>query len=99
MTLDPIGEMLGPFLERLGLRTPDAAARLTTDWAELAGEPWASRSRPAGLQHGQLVIEVIDAATVSVLRYRTGELLKRLDEHLGEDVVEVIRLRVTKQPF
>lgn len=99
MSLDPIGDMLTPFLERLGLSRPDTAARLSSEWEELAGEPWATRARPAGLRNGQLVVDVIDAATVSLLRYRTGELLKRLDDKLGDGTVEVIRLRVAKQPF
>ncbi|NNC40879.1 MAG: DUF721 domain-containing protein [Acidimicrobiia bacterium] len=99
MGLDPIGDMLTPFLERLGLARPDTAARLGTEWAELAGEPWATDTRPAGLNSGELVVEVRSAATVSVLRYRTGELLERLDEALGEGTVEVIRLRVAREPF
>jgi len=99
MSLDPIGDMLTPFLERLGLSRPDTAARLSGDWQQLAGEPWATRARPAGLRNGQLLVEVADAATVSVLRYRTGELLKRLDDALGEGTVEVVRLRVAKHPF
>lgn len=99
MSLDPIGEMLTPFLERLGLARPDAAARLTIEWSELAGEPWAASARPAGLRSGELLVEVVDAPTLSVLRYRTGELLRRLDERLGEGVVEVVRLRVAKRPF
>lgn len=99
MSLDPIGDMLTPFLEKLGLARPDTAARLTTEWDTLSGEPWATQARPAGLRDGQLVVEVVDAATVSLLRYRTGELLERLDEHLGEGTVEVVRLRVARQPF
>ncbi len=99
MSLDPIGDMLTPFLEGLGLARPDTAARLTTDWAELAGEPWDTQAQPAGLRGGELLVEVIDAATLSLLRYRTGELLRRLDERLGEGTVEVIRLRVAKRPF
>lgn len=99
MSLDPIADMLAPFLERMGLARPDQAARISSEWSDLAGEPWASQSRPAGLREGQLVVDVVDAATVSLLRYRTGELLKRLDEELGEGTVEVVRLRVAKQPF
>ncbi len=99
MSLDPISDMLTPFLEKLGLARPDAAARLTTEWPELTGEPWATQTRPAGLRAGELVVDVADAATLSVLRYRTGELLKSLDEGLGEGTVEVVRLRVTRQPF
>lgn len=99
MSLDPIGDMLTPFLEKLGLARPDTAARLSMEWPELAGEPWATDTRPAGLKSGELVVEVENAATLSVLRYRTGELLARLDDALGEGTVEVIRLRVAREPF
>jgi len=99
MSLDPIGEMLTPFLEKLGLARPDAAARLSTEWSRIAGEPWTDETRPAGLKAGELIVEVANAATLSVLRYRTGELLARLDDALGEGVVEVIRLRVAREPF
>ncbi len=99
MSLDPISDMLAPFLEKLGLARPDTAARISTDWSELVGEPWASQTRPAGLRSGELVVDVAGAGTLSVLRYRTGELLERLDAGLGEGVVEVVRLRVARQPF
>ena len=99
MSLDPIGDMLAPFLEKLGLARPDAAARLSRDWSTLAGDPWAADTRPAGLNAGELIVEVNHAATLSVLRYRTGELLARLDEALGEGTVEVIRLRVARESF
>ena len=99
MSLDPISDLLTPFLEKLGVAAPDTAARLTTEWEALAGEPWATQTRPAGLQSGELLVDVVDAATVSLLRYRTGELLERLDEALGEGTVEVVRLRVARQPF
>ncbi len=99
MSLDPISDMLTPFLENLGLNQPDMAARVSLEWSELVGEPWASQGRPVGLQDGQLVLDVVDAATVSLLRYRTGELLARLDDQLGEGVVEVIRLRVARSAF
>ena len=99
MSLDPIGDMLTPFLEKLGVAKPDTAVRLTTEWGTLAGEPWASQTRPAGLREGELLVDVVDSTAVSLLRYRTGELLQRLDEAFGEGTVEVVRLRVARQPF
>ena len=98
MSLDPIGDMLSPFLEKLGLARPDAAVRISSEWSELAGDPWASQSLPVGLRNGELVVEVADAATLSLLRYQTGDLLKRLDEAVGEGTVEVVRLRVSRTP-
>ena len=91
--------MLSPFLEKLGVARPDAAARISGEWNEVAGEPWASQGRPVGLRDGELLVDVVDASTLSLLRYRTGELLERLDQEVGEGTVEVVRLRVAREPF
>jgi hypothetical protein len=99
MSLDRVGDLLAPFLERLGVVQANVAARIIDEWEDLGGEPWAAVARPALLEDGELVLDVVDAATVSVLRYRTGELLERLHRTLGDDTVEVIRLRVTRRPF
>ncbi len=89
-----IGEGLDAVLRRLGLPGADVLERLVTDWAGLAGEPWASRSRPARLQRGELTVEVADGTTASLLRYQSGELLKRLEEGLGGRLVEVVHIRL-----
>lgn len=99
MSLDRVGELLAPYLEKLGMNAPDAAARLHSEWEDIAGDPWATASRPAGLSHGELTLDIVDAATLSVLRYRTGELLERLTARLGQDTVTGVRLRVSRRPF
>lgn len=92
--LQRIGEGLDAVLRRLGLPAADALQRLVEDWRSLAGEPWASRSRPAGLRRGELTVEVEDGATASLLKYQSAELLRRLEQGLGGPLVEAVRLRV-----
>jgi len=92
--LQRIGDDLAAVLRRLGLPAVDATQRLIDDWPELAGEPWASRSRPAGLQGGELVVEVADGTSASLLRYQAGDLLRRLEEGLGARLVDAVRIRV-----
>jgi len=92
--LQRIGDDLAAVLRRLGLPAVDAMQRLVDDWAELAGEPWASRSRPAGLQRGELIVEVADGTSASLLRYQAGDLLRRLEEGLGARLVDTVRIRV-----
>lgn len=94
MSLDPIAELLGPFLDRMGMTRPDVLRRLVKEWPEMVGEPWASRSRPSALSRGELIVGVATGADASLLRYRTGELLEILDRELGESAVETIRIRV-----
>ncbi|MBN2113128.1 MAG: DUF721 domain-containing protein [Acidimicrobiia bacterium] len=92
--LQPIGEDLEEILRRLGLPSPGALERLVADWPGVAGEPWAGRSAPAGWQRGELVLEVADGATASLLRYQVPALLDRLESTLGARLVEAVRLRV-----
>ena len=92
--LERIGEDLAAVLRRLGLPSVGALQRLVDDWADLAGEPWASRSLPATLQHGELLVEVADGTSASLLRYQVGELLRRLEEGLGARLVDTVRIRL-----
>ena len=92
--LERIGDDLAAVLRRLGLPPIGALQRLVDDWAGLAGEPGASRSRPATLQHGELVVEVVDGTSASLLRYQVGDLLRRLQEGLGARLVDTVRIRL-----
>jgi len=92
--LQPIGEGLEEILRRLGLPSPGALERLVTDWPGVAGEPWAGRTTPVGWQSGELVLEVADGATASLLRYQVPALVERLESALGARLVEAVRLRV-----
>ena len=60
----------------------------------MAGEPWAERAAPVGLNRGELVVEVADGTTASLLKYQVNGLLERLEEGLGARLVETVRLRV-----
>ncbi len=99
MSLEPISDAVGTLLKTLGIADPGTSARLVSDWPTITAEPWNQRTRPVRLRNGELILEVVTAAEVSVLRYRTGELLAQLDQALGEGVVEVVRLQISRKPF
>ena len=71
----PISDVLAEVMRRLGVSHPVDVAQLVADWDETAGEPWAGRSRPASLEGGELVVEVFDGASASLLRYQVGGLV------------------------
>lgn len=93
--LERIGEGLDEVLRRLGLPATDVMDRLVSDWAALAGEPWASRARPAGLHRGELTVEVADGTAASLLRYQSAGLVDHLAEGLGARLVESVRIRLS----
>jgi predicted nucleic acid-binding Zn ribbon protein len=95
--LEHVGNDLEQMLRRLGMPDPAAAERLVEEWATVAGEPWAGRSRPAGLKDGVLVVEVDDGSVATLLKYQERALLERLARHLGPGLATSVRIRVARR--
>ncbi len=92
--LVPLSETLDAVLARIGAaRAPDLA-RIVADWEALAGEPWATRARPVKLAAGELVVEVDDGATASLLKYQALDLIDRCAAAFGPGVVSTVAIRV-----
>lgn len=94
--LERVGEGLDNLLKRLGIPSPDDAARLFDEWERLAGEPWARHSEPVGVQDGELIVEVADGGIATLLRYQTGALIERLGDGLGSPLVQRVTVRVRR---
>lgn len=94
--LEPVGGFLGQVLKRLGLPDPVDLDRLIEEWADLAGEPWGTRSQPAGLSNGVLVVEVDDGSIATLLTYQQNTLIERLEQRLGARLVTSVKIRVAR---
>jgi predicted nucleic acid-binding Zn ribbon protein len=94
--LEPVGGFLDRVLRRFGLPDPVDLTRLVEEWADLAGEPWGSRSRPGGLADGELVVEVDDGSIATLLSYQRTALVDRLADRLGRSLVTSVRIRVAR---
>lgn len=92
--LEPIGPSLDAFLKRIGMPTALDLTAMVDAWSEVAGEPFSAAAEPIGLQDGELTIGVKDGPTASLLKYRLGELLDRLQTHFGAEMVTLIKIRV-----
>lgn len=79
-------------LANMGLPSPSIIVSLQENWSEVAGEPWAGQTRPLFIRDNELVVEAISPALVGMLRYGVGDLSRRLDQHLGEGIVESVRV-------
>lgn len=80
-------------LASLGLPDPDVQQRLHDHWSELAEPPWSEHARPLYLRRGELVVEATSPMAMSLLRFGVASLERRLQEVLGEGVVERVVLR------
>jgi hypothetical protein len=84
---------LEEMFRKLGLSDPMVLARLTGSWDELAGTPWAGRSRPLFIQDKTLVVEAAAPSMVAFLRYGSVTLVTTLSDVIGPGVIERIEVR------
>lgn len=89
---ESVESLLRQMLSRLGLPDPSLIEALRAEWNELTGEPWAGQSQPAYLRKGELVVTVAVPSLIALLRYSTGDLLRRLDARFGEEVISSVRV-------
>ncbi|MPZ53504.1 MAG: DUF721 domain-containing protein [Acidimicrobiia bacterium] len=92
---DPVGldKTLGELLSRFGLPHPEVMDRISSEWAEVAGNPWDEKSKPVLLRSGVLVVEVSDRASLGMLRYGVDGLATKLTERYGTDLIQSVELR------
>ena len=81
-------------LERLGLPDPRLMSRLTSDWDDIAGEPWRGRSRPITIQNRTLTVEANTPSVAAFLKYGKEDLMARIAERFGDGVIDRVEIRL-----
>lgn len=92
--LEHFSESVDDMFARLGLPDPVVMAGISSEWDDLAGAPWAGRSRPLYIRGKTLVVEASSPSMVAFLRYGETSLLDRLEERFGEGVVRKVDIRL-----
>ena len=90
----PLGDSLGVVARHLGAPPPEALARLFQQWDDLVGAAVAAHARPVSLTRGTLVVAVDQPGWAAQLGWLQDDLLRRLAETLGPDVVTELVVRV-----
>ncbi len=91
--LEHFSESVDDMFARLGLPDPVVMAGISSEWEDLAGAPWAGRSRPLYIRGKTLVVEASSPSMVAFLRYGETSLLDRLEERFGQGVVQKVDIR------
>ncbi len=89
-----LAEILGHVLHEQGLAPRLHTHRVIAYWAEFAGEEIARRSRAVSLEEGTLHVVVDSPAWMQELHMRKDSLKEKINEKLGSEEVQVIRLRL-----
>ena len=86
-----IGAILPGVLRELKLDAAAAGWRAVAEWPSIAGERLARRTRATGFREGVLTIEVEGSAWMHELGYLERDLVRRVNQHLGDEVVRRLR--------
>lgn len=89
----PLGSALQRALERQGMSRRIREQEVLLRWEELVGTAIANHATPERLRNGVLFVHVTDAAWRHELHLMRGGLVERINNALGEEVVEELRLR------
>lgn len=91
--LEHFSDSMDDMFRKLGLSDPAVMAALTTEWDEMAGAPWAGRSKPLYVKGSTLVVEASSGSMVAFLRYGEVDLLAKLVERFGEGTIRGVEIQ------
>lgn len=89
-----VGDALGRFTRSLGGPDAELLGIVFAKWPETVGAGIADHASPAALRDETLVVEVVDPAWATQLRFLEKEILDRLGAAAGRPVAERIEIRV-----
>lgn len=91
----PAGEWLAAVMQKLGLPQRRAAAEVLKAWNSLVDPTLAAHAQPVGLRNGTLFVRVDSSVWLSeIVRYRRKEILDRLQNCFGRQLVAKISFRL-----
>ncbi|MCD6339240.1 MAG: DUF721 domain-containing protein [Verrucomicrobia bacterium] len=90
-----VGELVERLTAKLQLPRRRAESRVFSLWNRLVDPVVAAHARPAGLRNGTLFVHVDSSPWLAELvRYRRREMLERLQDALGRELVQRIVFRL-----
>lgn len=89
----PLGDVLESVINELGIRPKIDEARVIETWASLAGPQINGVTSSVWMKGRRLFVKVRSAPWRQELHMRRGEWRRKLNEELGEELVEEIVFR------
>jgi len=86
-----IGAAMQPLLDRLDREGHFAIVRLVKAWPEIVGEAIARRTEIVSLKFHTAVVKVSGAMWIQELNLMKTQILARVTEQIGDDVVRELR--------
>ena len=90
---ESVGMLIRKFLRQEGLETPLNEKRLIDSWGEVMGQGIASLSKPLYIKNQVLYVEVSSAPLRQQLMMGRQQLVNRLNQQVGAQVISNIVFR------
>lgn len=65
--------------------------KLESRWEDIVGPTIGKNSRPVFYDNGTLLVEVSSAAWLNEIRFFSGDIIKKVNKHMGQTWVTKIR--------
>ncbi len=91
MEMERLGCLLEEVMMKLGIKRGVDEHRVVEKWSEIVGKVIAERATPVGVERGVLTVQVDSSSWLMEMRMRSGDLLKKIGEAVGEGIVHEIR--------
>jgi len=87
-----LGEVLGDYLRESGLEKPVLETRVVSLWPEIMGPTVARLTRSVEVENGVLILHISSAALKAQLFENRFELVAKLNEAVGGNVLRDCRI-------
>jgi predicted nucleic acid-binding Zn ribbon protein len=94
--METISIVLSRALVRLGLENEWQGWRAVDEWSYAVGPRVSKHTRAVGFRDGALSVEVEGSAWIHELGFLKRELVRRINRHLGSNLVREVRLIVPR---
>ncbi|MFA5164621.1 MAG: DUF721 domain-containing protein [Candidatus Omnitrophota bacterium] len=89
-----ISEAMESVLRGLGGGRGPQAGSVSAAWAKAAGEDGLKHTKPMDIKDGVLIVHVDSSGWLHKLTMEKIQLLSKIKEEIGEDLVKDIKLRI-----
>ena len=89
---EQVGAVVAQFLREQGLEKPLLEHRLVEAWPELMGPLVAKYTGKIEIKNGVLLVRITSAALRQELFIARQQLVEKLNQHVGADIISDIRL-------
>jgi len=93
-----IGDVLQSVLKACHPRLNSDLVQLWDLWHEIVGEDVAENARPAAVKGKILLVYVSSSSWIHHLQFRKSDMIKAVNQALGQDSIEEIKFKVGSFP-